>query len=35
MSFRLDEEGKEYTPQELLDEIDADEKAIKAMKDCL
>jgi hypothetical protein len=33
--FRLDEEGGTVKPQDLLDELDADDKAIKAIKDCL
>jgi hypothetical protein len=34
-TFRLDEEGEEISPADLLADLEADDKAIKAMKDCL
>jgi hypothetical protein len=34
-SFRLDEEGGEITAKDLLAELEADDKAIAAMKGCL
>jgi hypothetical protein len=34
-TFRLTDEGEEISPADLLAELDADDKAIKAIKDCL
>jgi hypothetical protein len=34
-TFRLSDDGEPMTPADLLAELDADEKAIKAMRDCL